>query len=211
MLFYIYLITVLISMGINFSNFAHVFWKLKKYGYKFEKFFIRGSNKGISFGIILGMAMVTFTTILSLIPIVNAVVNIATLNKWNYSVNHLITFLQNTGVVYNKYSCFIDEIEKNKSLFQIKKIVHNNSDIVSQEMVESMYLDGASKLKIKKELIKSKKARLEYLKETRLEYLKEISNLMKFYKFSLDNVQPIMQITDVAGKLEVDNSKIKIK
>lgn len=211
MLFYIYLITVLISMGINFSNFAHVFWKLKKYGYKFEKFFIRGSNKGISFRIILSMAMVIFTTILSLIPIVNAVVNIATLNKWNYSVNHLITFLQNTGVVYNKYSCFIDEIEKNKSLFQIKKIVHNNSDIVSQEMVESMYLDGASKLKIKKELIKSKKARLEYLKETRLEYLKEISNLMKFYKFSLDNVQPIMQITDVAGKLEVDNSKIKIK
>lgn len=211
MLFYIYLITVLISMGINFSNFAHVFWKLKKYGYKFEKFFIRGSNKGISFRIILSMAMVIFTTILSLIPIVNAVVNIATLNKWNYSVNHLITFLQNTGVVYNKYSCFIDEIEKNKSLFQIKKIVHNNSDIVSQEMVESMYLDGASKVKIKKELIKSKKARLEYLKETRLEYLKEISNLMKFYKFSLDNVQPIMQITDVAGKLEVDNSKIKIK
>lgn len=177
MLFNIYLITVLISLGINFSNFAHVFWKLKKYGYKFEKVFIGDSNKGISFGIILGMGMVTFATILSLIPIANAVVNIATLNKWNYSVNHLITFLQNNDAVYNKYSCFIDEIERNKSLFQIKKILHKNSDIASQGMVESMYLDGASKTKIKVELIKSKKARLEYLKE--------ISKELKVYKLSL--------------------------
>lgn len=203
MLFNIYLITVLISLGINFSTFAHVFWKLKKYGYKFEKVFIRGSNKGISFGIILGMGMVTFATILSLIPIANAVVNIATLNKWNYSVNHLITFLQNNDAVYNKYSCFIDEIERNKSLFQIKKILHKNSDIASQGMVESMYLDGASKTKIKVELIKSKKARLEYLKE--------ISKELKVYKLSLDNIQLTMQIMNVDGKLEVGNTKIKIK
>ncbi|MCI9434804.1 MAG: hypothetical protein HFI86_06010 [Bacilli bacterium] len=203
MLFNIYLITVLISLGINFSNFAHVFWKLKKYGYKFEKVFIGDSNKGISFGIILGMGMVTFATILSLIPIANAVVNIATLNKWNYSVNHLITFLQNNDAVYNKYSCFIDEIERNKSLFQIKKILHKNSDIASQGMVESMYLDGASKTKIKVELIKSKKARLEYLKE--------ISKELKVYKLSLDNIQLTMQIMNVDGKLEVGNTKIKIK
>lgn len=203
MLFNVYLITVLISLGINFSNFAHVFWKLKKYGYKFEKVFIGDSNKGISFGIILGMGMVTFATILSLIPIANAVVNIATLNKWNYSVNHLITFLQNNDAVYNKYSCFIDEIERNKSLFQIKKILHKNSDIASQGMVESMYLDGASKTKIKVELIKSKKARLEYLKE--------ISKELKVYKLSLDNIQLTMQIMNVDGKLEVGNTKIKIK
>lgn len=203
MLFNIYLVTVLLSMGINFSNFAHVFWKLKKYGYKFEKVFIGDSNKGISFGIILGMGMVTLTTILSLIPIANAIINIATLNNWTYSVNHLITFLQNNDMIYNKYSCFIDEIEKNKSLFQIKKIVHNNSDIVSQEMVESMYLDGVSKTKIKRELIRSKKARLEYLKE--------ISNLLKIYKLSLGNAQITMQIMNADDKPEVGNNKIKIK
>lgn len=203
MLFNIYLITVLISMGINFSNFAHVFWKLKKYGYIFEKVFIGDSNKGISFGIILGMGMVTLTTILSLIPIANAIINIITLNNWTYSVNHLISVLQNYDAVYNKYSCFIDEMEKNKSLFQIQKIVYKNSDIVSQGMVESMYLDGASKTKIKVELIKSKKARLEYLKE--------ISKELKVYKLSLDNVQLTMQIMNVDGKLEVGNTKIKIK
>ncbi len=82
MLFNVYLITVLISVGINLSSFAHVFFKLKKYGYKFEKFFIGDSAKGVSFGIILGMVMVP----LSLIPIVNVITNIVTLNNWTYSV-----------------------------------------------------------------------------------------------------------------------------
>ncbi len=203
MLFNVYLITVLISVGINLSSFAHVFFKLKKYGYKFEKFFIGDSAKGVSFGIILGMVMVPLTAALSLIPIFNVITNIVTLNNWTYSVNHIISFLQSNDIVYNKYSCFIDEIERNKSLFKTKKILYKNNDIVSQEMVEAMYLDGASKSKIKWELMKSKKSRLEYLKE--------ISNLLKLYKFSLGDIELTMQAIDVNDRLEMVYRKIKRK
>ncbi len=70
-------------------------------------------------------------------------------------------------------------------------------------MVEAMYLDGASKSKIKWELMKSKKSRLEYLKE--------ISNLLKLYKFSLCDIELTMQAIDVNDRLEMVYRKIKRK
>lgn len=212
MLFDIYLITVLISMGINLSNFTNVLIKLKRDGYEFERIFIPNpnsktsksfDNKGISLGTLIGIAMLFLTIILSLIPVFNVVHNISTLNNWTYSINHLISLLQNNRFVYNKYSFFEDEIKKNKSLFQIKKLSYKHSDIVSKEMIESMYLEGVNENKIKDQLRKSKKERVKYLKK--------ISELLKLYNNSLVNAEITTQSIAVDAKLEVENTKIKIK
>ncbi len=187
MLFDIYLITVLISVGINLSNFTNVLLKSKKYGYKFERIYMKDSNletsesiepKGFSMGIPVVSAMLFLTIIPSFIPIINVLSNVKTINQWKQSINHFITFLEKYDIIYNECSFSFDEIEKNKSLFQIKKLSYKHSDICSKEMVESMYIDGVSKSRINLELIKSKKERFEVIKKDKKEEIQKFGNDM---------------------------------
>ena len=189
MLFDIYLITVLISIGINLSSFTNVLIKLKKYGYQFEKIYLtdkfvksviskKNNYKVFSIGIFVGIAMIIMTIIPSLIPIFNVILNINTINNWHQSINHFIKFLEKYNFIYNKYFCFFDDLLKNKPLFQITKLSYQHRDVSSKEMIESMYLDGVPKFKIKNELRKSKKERVEEIKKDKIQDIQKFENDM---------------------------------
>lgn len=176
MLFNIYLTTVLANLGIYIANFGTVLVKTKIYGYKWRNL---GQVNQLALSICIAVVLVALD---SAIPILNVFGAIKKLCNFNKIVNNAIFELKNKGLIYDNYSIFDDEKEeKNNERFVIDRLVTKASrtgDIVGKEMVESMYLEGASESKIKEELKISKKERLDIIKKGKNEDIQKFSNSM---------------------------------
>lgn len=231
MLFNIYLTTVLASLGISITTLGAFLIKTKFYGYKWRK--SSNSKKEI-------MSLVVALIIDSIFPIVNVLSIIKKLRNFNNIIDELIFLFKKNGVIYDNYSVFKDEKGENKEENPNERIAINelamkakrNGDIIGEEMIESMYSEGASKIEIKNELKNSKKERDEILKKDKHDKVQKFGNdmlaetelncelslnekekLLKLYKKVLlskrFNIEPIKLAEEISTKNYIKQIKEK--
>lgn len=191
MLLYVYIATVLASSSIDVVQYIQFQIELKKYGYEYNKPFVVG--KAIDHLIYFVVYSFTYPIIFiifllrSSIPILNVVSAVKNLNNWKENINTEILRMEEFGLIYNKYSYDFNSILKSGEKFKVAKLALDGSDIVRQEMVESMYLDGASVSQIKDELRDSKAERLEIISGEKTKKALDFGNSMiDETMFSLD-------------------------
>lgn len=231
MLFNIYLTTVLANLGISIATLGAFLIKTKIYGYKWCKSLLPKEA-------IIGIAVALIID--SILPVINVFSTIQKLCNFNSNINELMFKFKKKGVIYDNYSIFNDEKRENKEKNINERIAINelamkakrNGDIIGKEMIESMYLEGASKIEIKNELKNSKKERSEILKkdksnkvqkfvddmlaETELNCelsLNEKEKLLKSYKKALlskrFNIEPIELAEKISTKNYIKTNKRK--